>query len=92
MVNIRTKIIIAAIALIVIFLPPFAKYQEMRYKNQKLAERIKSLEEESKKLSEEKRRLETDIAYIEKKAREKMGVVRKGEIVIRETAEQPAKK
>ena len=38
---------------------------------------------ENKRLEEEKMRLETDTSYIEKKARETMGVVRKGEIVIK---------
>ncbi len=75
--------------LVVIFLPPFAKYQELRYKNKKLEERIVFLDEETKRLTEEKRRLETDINYIEKRAREKIGVVRKGEIVIKGV---PAKK
>ncbi|MDP3804582.1 MAG: septum formation initiator family protein [Candidatus Omnitrophota bacterium] len=69
--------------LVAIFLPPFAKYQELRYKNKKLEERIVFLDEETKRLTEEKRRLETDINYIEKRAREKIGVVRKGEIVIK---------
>ncbi|OGW84908.1 MAG: hypothetical protein A2987_01080 [Omnitrophica bacterium RIFCSPLOWO2_01_FULL_45_10] len=67
-----------------IFLPPFAKYQELRYKNRSLEERIKALEAENKRLAEEKRRLETDITYIERKAREKIGIVRKGEIVLKE--------
>jgi len=70
--------------IIVIFLPPFAKYQELRYKNKKLEERMIALDEETKRLTEEKRKLETDINYIEKRAREKIGVVRKGEIVIKE--------
>jgi len=70
--------------LIIIFLPPFAKYQELRYKNKKLEERMVALDEETKRLTEEKRKLETDINYIEKRAREKIGVVRKGEIVIKE--------
>ncbi|MCX5686137.1 MAG: septum formation initiator family protein [Candidatus Omnitrophica bacterium] len=69
---------------VVIFLPPFAKYQELRYKNKKLEERMAALDEETKRLTEEKRKLETDINYIEKRAREKIGVVRKGEIVIKE--------
>jgi len=81
----RTKIYIAAAVLIAVFLPSFAKYQELRYKNKKLDEEIVSLQKESKRLEEEKRKLETDITYIEKKAREKMGVVRKGEIVLKET-------
>jgi cell division protein FtsB len=70
--------------LAVIFLPPFAKYQELRYKNKKLEERIAELKEETKQLSEEKHKLETDITYVEKRAREKIGVVRKGEIVLKE--------
>jgi cell division protein FtsB len=70
--------------LLVIFLPPFAKYQELRYKNKRLAEKISALKDENKRLEEEKRKLETDIVYIEKKAREKIGVVRKGEIVLKE--------
>jgi len=70
--------------IVVIFLPPFAKYQELRYKNKKLEERMVILDEETKRLTEEKRKLETDINYIEKRAREKIGVVRKGEIIIKE--------
>ena len=69
---------------VVIFLPPFAKYQELRYKNRKLEERLESLKSENERLTEEKRLLETDINYVEKKAREKIGVVRKGEIVMKE--------
>lgn len=72
--------------LVVIFLPPFAKYQELRYKNSKLEERIESLKTENAQLAEEKRLLETDIHYVEKKAREKMGLVRKGEIVMKEVS------
>ena len=70
--------------IVVIFLPPFARYQELRYKNKKLEERLESLKDENARLTEEKRLLETDINYVEKKAREKIGVVRKGEIVIKE--------
>ncbi len=68
----------------VIFLPPFAKYQELRYKNIKMEERINFLQRDNARLAEEKRRLETDINYIEKRSREKIGVVRKGEIVLKE--------
>ena len=70
---------------LIIFVPPFAKYQELRYKNQKLAERIDELKAENKTLEEKKKRLETDIVYVEKRARDKMGLVRKGEIVLRGT-------
>ena len=77
--------IIAAIT-IVIFLPPFAKYQELKYKSKKLEEQIASLKNENEQLAEEKRLLETDIHYVEKRAREKIGIVRKGEIVLKEVS------
>ena len=69
---------------VIVFLPPFARYQELRYKNKKLEEQLESLKDENARLAEEKRLLETDINYVEKKAREKIGVVRKGEIVMKE--------
>lgn len=72
--------------LVIIFLPSFARYQELNYKNKRLDERIKFLKSENKRLEEEKARLETDITYIEKSAREKLGVVRKGEIVLKDTS------
>ena len=76
----------------IIFLPPFAKLQGLYYKNKKLEEKIVALREENKRLEGEKARLETDIAYIEKKAREKIGVVRKGEIVLKESPAVRSKK
>lgn len=75
--------------IVIIFLPPFAKYQELRYKNKKLEEKIAALGAENKRLEAEKQRLEKDIVYIEARAREKIGVVKKGEIVLKES---PAKK
>ncbi len=79
-----TKFVIFTVILLAVFLPPFAKYQELRYKNKSLQRQIKELQEETKRLEEEKRRLQTDITYVEKKAREKIGVVKKGEIVLKE--------
>ena len=67
--------------IVVIFLPPFARYQELRYKNKKLEERLESLKEENERLTEEKRLLETDINYVEKMAREKMGLIRGDEVI-----------
>ncbi len=79
------KVLLVAAVLIAVFLPSFARYQEMSHKNRRLEERIRSLGLENKRLEEEKVKLETDITYIERKAREKLGVVRKGEIVLKET-------
>jgi cell division protein FtsB len=68
----------------VLFLPPFAKYQALRYKEKKIERKIADTKAEIKRMEEEKRKLETDIAYIEKRAREKVGMARKGEVVIKE--------
>ena len=86
--KIKLKPLIAVVIGAAIFLPPFVKYQQMRYRNSNLEKEIKALKEETKRLEEEKRRLETDITYIEQRAREKIGVVKKGEIVLKES---PAK-
>ncbi len=80
------KFWIVTAVITVIFLPPFAKYQELKFKNRKLVEEIESLKNENERLTEEKHLLETDINYVEKKAREKIGVVRKGEIVMKEVS------
>jgi cell division protein FtsB len=77
------KLVVLIAVVTFIFLPPFAKYQELRAKNKRLEDEIARLKVETKRLEEEKRKLETDITYVEKKAREKIGVVRKGEIVIK---------
>lgn len=74
---------LVAAVIVIIFLPSFIKYQELSYKNRRLEAKIDALKVENKRLEEEKFRLETDITYIEKRAREEIGVARKGEIVMK---------
>ena len=69
--------------LLAIFLPPFIKYQVLSWRGWELENKIRALREETKKLEAEKIRLQTDITYVERKAREKMGVVKKGEIIFK---------
>jgi len=69
--------------LLIIFLPGYTKLQELRDKNRALEAKIKDLQIENTLLEEEIKRLETDPVYQEKIAREKMGVVRKGEIPVK---------
>jgi cell division protein FtsB len=75
-------LIVAGIVLI--FLPSFAKYQELSSKNRLLDRKLQFAKEEIKRLEGEKVRLQNDITYIEKRARDKIGLVRKGELVIKE--------
>jgi cell division protein FtsB len=77
------KTVIFVIVLLVLFLPPFVKYQQIKYKSMALDRQLKSVKEEIKVLEEEKRRLQTDIIYVEKRARDKIGVAKKGEIILK---------
>jgi len=74
--------------LLIIFLPGYTKLQESRDRNRDLEVKIKKLSIENSLLQEEISRIENDPVYQEKIAREKMGVVRKGEILIRIIPEQ----
>ena len=68
------------IILLFIFFPSFSRYQKLLSEQRSLEERIGELEETNKQLEEKKQKLENDIEYIERRAREKLGVVRKDEI------------
>ena len=72
-------IILAIIALSAIFLPGYAKLQDLITENKRLEERITKLQKSVTDLAAEKEKLENDINYIEKVAREKMGLVKEGE-------------
>lgn len=67
--------------LLVIFFPGYAKMQELRQKNRDLEENIKKLQAENLKFSQERERLEKDPEYLERVGREKLGIVKKGEVV-----------
>ncbi len=75
-----TILIVAAIFL-VIFLPGFAKMQELRQKNRDLESNIQKLKHDNLAFRAEKEKMENDPAYLEFIAREKLGIVKKGEKV-----------
>ena len=72
-----------AVFLLIIFLPGYTKLQEARDKNRDLEIKAKRLTVENTLLQQELQKVENDPVYQEKIAREKMGVVRKGEIPIK---------
>ena len=78
-----------SVFLLVMFLPGYTKLQELRDKNQELQGKVKRLNIENALLQQELLRLDNDPVYQERVARDKMGVVRKGEIPIKIV---PAKK
>jgi len=69
--------------ILVLFIPGFSKLQGLRDKNVDFENKIKRLYIENALLQQELRRIESDPVYQERIAREKMGVVRKGEIPIK---------
>lgn len=69
--------------LAVIFFPSFSRYQKLMSQQRGLERRIRELEEENRRLEEERYKLEHDIEYIEKRAREKLGIVKEDEIPYR---------
>jgi len=74
---------ICAIVFLILFLPGFSKLQSLRGKNHDLENKIKRLSMENALLEQEIMKIANDPVYKERMAREKMGVVRKGEIPIK---------
>ena len=83
-------LVIAAIAvmLIIILLPGYTKLQDLVSKNKRLEAKVKELTKYIEGLEAEKEKLEGDILYIEKVAREKLGVAREDEVVIEEKVKE----
>jgi cell division protein FtsB len=71
------------IFLLILFLPGYTKLQELKDKNRDLEAKMRRLQIENVFLEQELKRIENDPVYQEKIAREKMGIVRKGEIPIK---------
>ena len=65
--------------------------QDHRQKSIENDRKIVGLKEKNKKLEEERRLLEEDPVYLERVAREKMGLVREGETIYRLTPEEKQK-
>ena len=70
-----------AFLILIVFLPTFTKVQDIKQKDLEYQKRIRELERENARLKKEKWLLEEDPVYLEKVAREKMGLIRKGEVV-----------
>jgi len=75
--------------LLVVFLPSYSKMQDLRTKNADYDEQIEYLTQKQKELEEEVHLLRTDPVYLEKVAREKMGLIKEGEVVYKITPAGP---
>ena len=69
------------VVLCFVLLPGFSALHKLRGENERLRKRTRLLEEYNDKLKGELVKLEQDPEYIEKRARKKLGIVRKGEVI-----------
>lgn len=81
---------IVLLGAIVIYLPGLIEIQELRSKRDELHSEVKRLRAENASLAREKELLGKDIGYVERVARRKMGVVRKGEVPYKVIVEEPS--
>lgn len=72
---------VAAIVALMVFLPSYTQMQDLRAKNDAFQKQIDDLTSQNKSLRQERLLLERDPVYLEKVARERMGLVREGEVV-----------
>ena len=72
---------IIAFVFLIIFLPGYTKLQELKDKNRELEVKIDKIKLESSLLEDEILRIQEDPVYQEEVIREKLGVVRKGEVI-----------
>ena len=72
-----------AIMLAIVFLPGYSSLHKLREENEQLQRRIKLLESHNDQLEAELGRMKQDPDYVEKVAREKLGIVKEGEIIYR---------
>ncbi|HPN72845.1 MAG TPA: septum formation initiator family protein [Candidatus Omnitrophota bacterium] len=79
--------IVCSLALSALFLPGYTKLRELKAERARYQQRIAILEEYNRALQEEIERMREDPDYLEKKARDKLGIVRKGEVVYRKDGE-----
>ena len=85
MIKSAIGLFVLTIIVLIIFLPSYTKMQDLKQKNLDYKRQIEQLQQKSAELKEEKRLLETDPVYLEKVAREKMGLIREGEVVYKIT-------
>ncbi|MFH0754163.1 MAG: septum formation initiator family protein [Candidatus Omnitrophota bacterium] len=68
-------------AVFVVYLPSYMQMQDLWGRNQAFEKRIKDLEASNVKMNEERDRLMNDPEYFEKIARERMGLIKDGEVI-----------
>ncbi|MEI8011247.1 MAG: septum formation initiator family protein [Candidatus Omnitrophota bacterium] len=74
-------IFVVLVAVFVLYLPSYLQMQDLRGRNEAAERRIKDLEAENSKFTIERERLKNDPEYFEKVARQRMGLIKEGEVI-----------
>ena len=74
---------VTTVLILIFFLPSYTQLQDLKQKNRDYEVRMRGLKQENAKLLKEMHLLKSDPQYLEKVGREKMGLVRKGEVIYR---------
>jgi cell division protein FtsB len=65
----------------VIFIPGYLRIKKLVGQNRELERQIEEIKQANRKLLEEQLKLKSDPVYLEKVAREKLGIAREGEVI-----------
>ena len=88
----RKKITLYGVALLVglaiVFLHGLSRLHKLRRENAQLQKRIRLLEEHNSVLEVEIGKMQKDPAYVEGKAREKLGIIKEGEIIYKPSSKK----
>lgn len=79
----KLRFFIIIIILLLLYLPGFAKFQELKQKLADTQRQITVTKKRNAQLEKTINQMKNDKDYLERVAREKMGVVKKGEMVVR---------
>jgi cell division protein FtsB len=86
--KITLYLVIFATLMGLVFLPGLSRLHRLRRENEELQKRMQLLQEQNDLLQEEIVTMQQDPGYVEKKAREKLGVLKKGEIVYKPSSKR----
>jgi cell division protein FtsB len=81
-------VVAALTVLAVVLLPGLSKLHKLRRENVQLQKRIRLLKEHNGVLTEEITNMQQDPGYVETKAREKLGILKKGEMIYEPATER----
>ena len=79
----RIRFVIIIVVLVLVFLPGFSKLQEMRLKLADLEKDVLKVKKDNALLEQRIAQLQNNPEYLEMVARNRMGIVRKGETPVR---------